>query len=281
MERLTVHNFSKKYASFTAENISFAVKPGSIVGLIGENGAGKSTVIKSILGLVQPGGGDILFDGRPINSLTTAQRQQIAFVMDNAALPAELTVLTLEKALRKIYLTWNRDKFFGLVKQWELPKDRQIKKFSKGMKMKLAIICALCHGSRLLVLDEPTGGLDPVVRNEILDLMYDYSGDGDRAILLSSHITADLEKICDYIVYLHKGKVAVAGEKDLLLEQFAVYGMDYKYISELDKYAVVRVIKRDYGADILAHKAKMPKGFSYRPASLDDFMLFFSKGEEL
>lgn len=281
MERLSINNFSKHYEGFDAENISFSVNAGSIVGLIGENGAGKSTVIKSILGLVHADGGEILLDGQPVCSLDAKQRQQIAFVTDNTNLPVEITPVMLQKVLSEIFYTWDGDKYFRLIGQMELPEKIQIKKFSKGMKMKLAIACALCRDSRLLVLDEPTGGLDPVVRNEILNMLYDYSGSGDRAVLISSHITTDLEKICDYIVYLHKGRVALAAEKDDMLEQFAVYGMDNTHIDEIDKSAVVRIIKRDYGADVMAYKQKMPKNFLCRRATLDDIMLFFSKGEEI
>ena len=278
MNAVEVKNLTKNFEGFTLDKISFTLPCGCIMGLIGENGAGKSTTLKLLLGMLKKDGGEISILGKDENAVS---KDDIGVVFDECRFHDAFTPKDINKVLKNVFNRWNEHQFFDYLKKFEVPADRKIKDLSRGMKMKISIAAAISHNAKLLLLDEPTSTLDPVVRDEILDIFYDFISDEEHSILISSHIVSDLEKICDYIVYLHKGKVAVAGEKDLLLEQFAVYGMDYKYISELDKNAVVRVIKRDYGADILAHKAKMPKEFSYRPASLDDFMLFFSKGEEL
>lgn len=281
MKKLEIKNLSKRYKNFKIENLSFEIKGGSIVGLIGENGAGKSTVIKSILGIVYPDGGRILFDGKNMQNLTREERQKIAFVLDDVGLPEELTLAMLKNVLPKVFAKWNGDEYCRLLKKLELPDNVPIKNFSKGMKMKAAIAVALSHESELLILDEPTSGLDPVVRDEILSMLYDYNNSENRAVLISSHITSDLEKLCDYIVYLHKGEIVINEEKDALLSKYAVYGIDKSQLNELDKSAVLKVIERDYGMDILALKDKMPESFECRATGLEDIMLFYSKGEDL
>lgn len=281
MEKLEIKNLSKRYKNFKIENLSFDIKGGSIVGLIGENGAGKSTVIKSILGIVHADGGRILFDGKDMQNLTREERQKIAFVLDDVGLPEELTLKMLKNVLPKVFVKWNGDEYFRLLKKLELPENVPIKNFSKGMKMKTAIAVALSRESELLILDEPTSGLDPVVLDEILSMLYDYNNSENRAVLISSHITSDLEKLCDYIVYLHKGEIVINEEKDALLSKYAVYGIDKSQLNELDKSAVLKVIERDYGMDILALKDKMPESFECRATGLEDIMLFYSKGEDL
>ena len=193
----------------------------------------------------------------------------------------EVNLKVLNIIMSNIFVKWNSDKFKKLIAELELPSDKLIKDFSKGMKMKAAIAVALSHDSELLVLDEPTGGLDPVVRDEILELLYDYVQKEDRAILISSHITRDLEKLCDYIVYIHKGKVLLSEEKDVLLDKYSVYSCDEKMLKELDSETVERFIRREFGIDVLVKKENLPQGFEGKRVSLDDIMLFYSKGEIL
>lgn len=278
---LSIKNYSKHYKNFDIENVSFDIPDGMVVGLIGENGAGKSTIIKSILGAVHPDGGQILFNGTEILRRSKKERQQVSFVLDDTGLPEELNLTMLDNVLSCIYDKWNSAKFRGLMQNFALPDKKLLKEFSKGMKMKAAIAVALSYDSKLLVLDEPTSGLDPVVRDEILEMIYNYNKDGNRAVLLSSHITSDLEKICDYIVYIHKGKIIFNEEKDELLRRYAIYSIDEKQLSELDRRALVKVLRREYGMEVLAKKEKMPQGFEYKPVTLDDIMLFYSKGESI
>lgn len=278
---LSIRGLSKRYMNFSVEDVTFNVPDGTVVGLIGENGAGKSTIIKSVLGAVHPDGGEILVDGMPLDKLDRSGRQKISFVLDDMGLPIELTLSMLDKVLANIFEKWDSAKFKALVQKFGLPEKKMLKEFSKGMKMKATIAVALSYESNLLILDEPTSGLDPVVRDDILEMIYDYNRQNGRAALISSHITTDLEKICDYIVYIHGGKVIFNEEKDELLSRYAIYSTDEKQLAELDKTAVVKVLHRDYGVDILASKEKMPRDFEYRPVSLDDIMLFYSKGESI
>ena len=278
---LSIKNYAKHYKNFDIEDISFDIPDGMVVGLIGENGAGKSTIIKSILGAVHPDGGNILFNGREILKVGKKERQQISFVLDDTGLPMELNLAMLDNVLSCIYDKWDSSKFRELVRQFALPEKKLFKDFSKGMKMKAAIAVALSYDSTILILDEPTSGLDPVVRDEILEMIYNYNKDGNRAVLLSSNITSDLEKICDYIVYIHDGKIIFNEEKDVLLNKYAVYSIDEKKLGELDGDAFVRIIRREYGMEVLAEKDKMPHDFEYKPVTLDDIMLFYSKGEQI
>ena len=278
---LSIRGLSKRYMNFSVEDVTFKVPDGTVVGLIGENGAGKSTIIKSVLGAVHPDGGEILVDGMPLDKLDRSGRQKISFVLDDMGLPIELTLSMLDKVLANIFEKWDSAKFKALVQKFGLPEKKMLKEFSKGMEMKATIAVALSYESNLLILDEPTSGLDPVVRDDILEMIYDYNRQNGRAALISSHITTDLEKICDYIVYIHGGKVIFNEEKDELLSRYAIYSTDEKQLAELDKTAVVKVLRRDYGVDILASKEKMPRDFEYRPVSLDDIMLFYSKGESI
>ena len=278
---LSIKNYAKHYKNFDIEDISFDIPDGMVVGLIGENGAGKSTIIKSILGAVHPDGGNILFNGREILKVGKKERQQISFVLDDTGLPMELNLAMLDNVLSCIYDKWDSSKFRELVRQFALSEKKLFKDFSKGMKMKAAIAVALSYDSTILILDEPTSGLDPVVRDEILEMIYNYNKDGNRAVLLSSHITSDLEKICDYIVYIHDGKIIFNEEKDELLNKYAVYSIDEKQLEEIDKDALLRIIEREYGMEVLAKKDKMPRDFEYKPVTLDDIMLFYSKGEQI
>ena len=278
---LSINGLSKHYTNFDVNNVSFDIPDGMVVCLIGENGAGKSTIIKSILGVVHPDGGEIVFNGTPVSKLNKAERQKISFVLDDMGLPIELTLSMLDKVLSNIYGKWDSAKFHSLVQRFQLPENKLFKEFSKGMKMKATIAVALSYESNLLILDEPTSGLDPVVRDEILQMIYDYNQENNHAALISSHITTDLEKICDYIVYIHNGRVIFNEEKDELLSKYAVYSVDEQQFKELDKAAIIKVLHREYGTDVLALKEKMPQDFDFKAVTLDDIMLFYSKGESV
>lgn len=278
---LSIRDLKKHYENFDIENVSFDIPKGAVVGLIGENGAGKSTVIKCILGAVHPDGGQILFDGKEIRETCRKDRQKIAFVFDDTGLPLELDLGMLDKVLCRIYDKWDTAKFRSLIREFSLPRDKMLKDFSKGMKTKAAIAVAFSYDSDVLILDEPTSGLDPVVRDEIIEMIYNYNQNGDRSVLLSSHITADLEKICDYIVYIHEGRIIFNEEKDKLLNRYAIYSIEDKHLRELNKSAFIKVLKREYRTEILAQKDKMPKDFEYKPVTLDEMMLFYSKGEDV
>lgn len=204
---LNINGLTKRYRDFTLDSVSFHVPCGAVVGLIGENGAGKSTILHAILGLIRKDGGTISILGEAEEAISFDTRNQIGVVFDGNNFPDELTPIALSKLLKNVYTSWDESKYLSTLDKLSLPKTKKIKAFSKGMKMKLSIAVALSHNSKLLILDEATSGLDPVVRDDILDLFLDFVQDESNSILVSSHITSDLEKVADYIVFIHKGKV--------------------------------------------------------------------------
>ncbi len=201
---LELNGVTKQYKDFKLDSISFTVPQGSIVGLIGENGAGKSTTINAILGLIVTEQGKIsVFNGKDVSAET---KEHIGVVFDGSNYPDNLTPKKLGKVFQNIYAEWNNKKYFELLNKFELPINKKLKEFSKGMNMKYSIAVALSHNSKLLILDEATSGLDPIIRDDILEMFLDFIQDEEHSILVSSHITSDLEKIADYIVFIHGEK---------------------------------------------------------------------------
>ena len=204
---LKVENLSKKYDDFLLDKVSFYVPKGNIVGFIGENGAGKSTTINTMLDIIERDSGDVYILDSEKNKIINSIRERIGVVFDGNNFPEDLTPQKLNNVLKAIYTNWEEKKFYEFIEKFNLPKNKKIKNFSRGMKMKLSISVALSHKAELLILDEATSGLDPIVRDDILDILLDFVQDEKNSILISSHITSDLEKVADYIVFIHKGKV--------------------------------------------------------------------------
>ncbi len=279
---LTISGLTKTYKDFVLDSVSFAVPSGSIVGLIGENGAGKSTTINAALGLIQKEAGNVSILGK--EDLDGGIKEQIGIVFDGSNYPEILSPKKLNRVMKNIYYSWDEQTYFQLLKQFSLPFDKQIKQFSKGMRMKLAICVALSHHSKLLILDEATSGLDPVIRDDILDMLLDFVQDEEHAILISSHITGDLEKIADYIVFLHEGKVVFSKPKDELMEQYGMIKCGAAQFDELDKSDIIVYRKMDYEWQVLiSNRDKMQKKYSKAmifPATIDEIMLLYVKGEK-
>lgn len=278
---LTVSGLTKTYPDFVLDQVSFSVPSGSIVGLIGENGAGKSTTINAALGLIQKEAGQVSVLGR--EGLDGDTKEEIGVVFDGSNYPEILSPRKLNGVMRNIYRSWDETAYFRLLQQFSLPPDKPLKQFSKGMKMKLAIAVALSHHSRLLILDEATSGLDPVVRDDILDMLLDFVQEEDHSILVSSHITSDLEKIADYIVFIHEGKVVFSKPKDELVEQYGIIKCGAAQFEALDKLDIIVYRKMDYEwqvlvADRAAMKKKYPKTL-IDSVSIDEIMLLYVKGE--
>ena len=279
---LTVSGLTKTYPDFVLDQVSFSVPSGSIVGLIGENGAGKSTTINAALGLIQKEAGHVAILGR--EGLDCGVKEEIGVVFDGSNYPEILTPKKLNGVMKRIYRSWDETVYFQLLKQFSLPLDKQIKQFSKGMKMKLAISAAFSHHARLLILDEATSGLDPVIRDDILDMLLDFIQDEDHSILLSSHITSDLEKIADYIVFIHEGHVVFSKPKDELIEQYGIIKCGAAQFDALDKADILAYRKMDCEWQALvANRAQMQKKYPKAmviPASIDEIMLLYVKGEK-
>ena len=279
-DALIISGLTKTYKDFMLNGVSFSVPCGSIVGLIGENGAGKSTTINAVLGLIQKEAGSICVLGKeqPDNEI----KEQIGVVFDGNNYPEIFSTRKLNRVMKDIYHSWEEHTFLNLLKKFSLPTDKPIKQFSKGMKMKLAIAVALSHNSKLLILDEATSGLDPVIRDDILDILLDFAQDETHSILISSHITTDLEKIADYIVFIHEGQVVFSKLKDELIEQYGIIKCGAAQFGALDKSDIIVYRKMDYEwqvlvADRAAMKKKYPKTL-IDSVSIDEIMLLYVKG---
>lgn len=280
---LEIHELTKKYEDFTLDHISFQVPSGSIVGLIGENGAGKTSTINAVLGLIKKDSGEIEILGENADNLSSPVKEEIGVVFDGSNFSEELTPVKLNKVLRDVYSSWDQALFSKLLEQMEVPLSKKIKTFSKGMKMKLSIVVALAHHPRLLILDEATSGLDPVMRDDILDMFLDFVQDEEHSILVSSHITSDLEKVADYIVFIHKGKIIFAKSKDELLENYGIIKCGREQFEALDQEDQITYRRLDYEWQVLTAdrnraQKKYPKALVI-PATIDEIMLLYVKGE--
>lgn len=279
---LGVYGLTKRYPDFLLNEVSFTVPRGTIVGLIGENGAGKSTTIKAILALINKDAGQIEILGRKEREIDFDTRNRIGVVFDKHNFPVSISPNNLGKLLENVYPLWDRDQYGELLKKLSIPAERKIKKLSKGMKMKLAIAVALSHHSEILILDEATSGLDPIVRDDILDMLLEFVQDERHSILVSSHITSDLEKVADYIVFLHEGKVIFNKAKDELRYGYGIMKCGAAQFEKVDRADVVAYRKQDFEWQILIEnrneaQRKYPDSI-IDPATLDDIMLLFVKG---
>lgn len=277
MNILEIEKLTKDYKKFRLDNISFILPEGAIMGLIGENGAGKTTIINLITGSVKASGGKIKIFGRDRECLSEDDFALIGTVLADCSFPEEMTVTMAEKVLSGLYKNWDRDKFFSYAEKFGLPLKKKIKTFSTGMKMRLEIAAALSHNARLLILDEVTNGLDPAARMEVLDMLLDFIQDERCSVLISSHIVGDLEKICDYITFIHRGRLVFSENKDDLLEEYAIINIDDARLKELDENAVVAVNKTSCSQTALVLKDKIPGGFECQKAGIEDIMVYYIK----
>lgn len=276
---ILVRDLCKRFPGFTLDRVSFRVPQGRIVGFIGENGAGKSTTIRLILNGLKKDGGTVEVLGR--DHTDSSVKSGVGVVFDECNYPEVFTPRDVEKVLAGVYPAWDGGLFQGYLKQFGLPVRQRIGSFSKGMKMKLAIAGALSHRPKLLILDEATAGLDPVVRDEILDLLLDFIQDEEHAVLFSSHITSDIQKIADYVVLIHQGKIVFEEEKDALLDNYGILRCGKGTAVDAGDY----IVRRETGVsteylvpDRAAAGKKYPRAVA-DAASLEDIMLFYIKGE--
>lgn len=281
MNAIEVNGVTKVYSDFTLDHISFTVPAGTIMGLVGENGAGKSTTIKLIMDAIRPDSGSVSVLGESNQSKDFTQlKQDIGIVLDEAYFPEVLNAKDLNSILKATYVNWEQAVYEGYIQKFHLPMDKKIKEYSRGMKMKLAIATALSHQPKLLILDEATSGLDPMVRDEILDVFNDFTREENHSILLSSHIISDLEKICDYITFLHKGELVLCEEKDILLDKYVVIKLAGNDIETLPEEAVIRKKKTIYGYDALVVRELVNGLFPQERTTLEDIILFLAKEDD-
>ena len=280
---LEVRGLTKRYPGFTLSDVSFTVPAGSIVGLVGENGAGKSTTLNAVLGVIHPAAGDIRLYGRRQQSWTGADRAGLGAVLDSGGYPDALTPDALGRVLGDLYPGWRPDRYAALLERLGLPGGKKLKSFSKGMRAKLALAAAMSREARLLVMDEPTSGLDPVVRDDILDALLEFVQDEQHAVLISSHITSDLEKVADSIVFLHEGRVRFHKPIDELRDGYGLLQCGETQFHALNKKDILAWRRLDYAWQVLvpdrAAAAQKYKDAAVGPASIDDILLMYVKGE--
>ena len=282
---LILKNVNKKYekSNFAIKDISFSIPEGSIVGFIGENGAGKSTTMNCILNVIRRDSGTIEIFGREMTDEDIDIRENIGVVYDSNNFPEYLTAKQLADILGRIYSKWDDFCFEQFLRRFGLPESQKIKTYSRGMSMKLAIAVALSHDSKLLILDEATSGLDPIMRDEILDVLLEFVKQENHSILLSSHITSDLEKIADYIVFIHKGEIILNKTKDELIYEYGVIRCSENDFHNILSEDILSSMKKDYQIDVLIKNRKLIekkyKNLIVDSVSLDEIMLLLVKGE--
>ena len=282
---LILKNVNKKYekSNFAIKDISFSVPEGSIVGFIGENGAGKSTTMNCILNVIRRDSGTIEIFGREMTDEDIDIRENIGVVYDSNNFPEYLTAKQLANILGRIYSKWDDFCFEQFLRRFGLPESQKIKTYSRGMSMKLAVAVALSHDSKLLILDEATSGLDPIMRDEILDVLLEFVKQENHSILLSSHITSDLEKIADYIVFIHNGEIILSKTKDELIYEYGVIRCSENDFHNILSEDILSSMKKDYQIDVLIKNRKLIekkyKNLIVDSVSLDEIMLLLVKGE--
>ena len=277
MNALEIKDLSKSFSGFELDKINLTLPSGCIMGLIGENGAGKSTTIKLILDMLRNDGGSIKIFGVNNREDIALLKEDIGVVMDEAGVPECLTAKQVGKIMRHTFKNWSDEEYSRLLTKLSLPDNKPFKDFSRGMKMKLGIAIAMSHGAKLLILDEPTSGLDPVVRDEVVDMFYEFTRDENHSILISSHIVSDLEKLCDYVAFLHNGKLLLCEEKDALLDEYGIIHCTVEQLSELDKNVIKYRKETPYGAEIIVPRKDAPDGFKLSPISIEELFVFMVK----
>ncbi len=280
-DAIVIERLKKSYPGFSLQPLDLTLPEGCVLGLVGENGAGKSTLIQLMMDAIPRDGGSVRLLGVD-NQSPAFQRckEEIGVVLDEAYFPAVLNARQVGRIMAATYRSWKPERYEQWLKRFQLPEDKAFKDFSRGMRMKLAIAVALSHQAKLLLLDEATGGLDPLAREEILDILNDFAREEGHSILLSSHIVSDLEKICDYIAVLHQGKLLLCQEKDRLLEEYALVQLSAEEARALPEGAVLGRKESPYGVRLLVRRSEVSPAFPLERTTLEEIILFMTKGEE-
>ncbi len=279
MNNLEIRGLEKEFKNFKLVTIDLDIPKGVIVGFIGENGSGKTTTIKLILDLIHKNKGDIKIFGENLSDNHDIIND-IGVVFDELNLHEFLTAKDVDKIFSDLYYNWDSLKFYSLIEKMNIDHTKTIKEYSRGMKMKLALAMALSHDAKLLLLDEATSGLDPVVRDEILGMLMEFIQKEDNSVLISSHILSDLQKVADYIAFIHEGKMIFMEEKDALLENFGILYTNSKTADSLNPEGIVGRIDSDLNTKVLINRDYIPQGFQVEKPEIEDFMLYIRKGRE-
>lgn len=278
MNAIEIKDLCKTYPGFSLDHVNLTLPCGCIMGLVGENGAGKSTTIRLILDMIARDSGTITLLGKDNRKNIRLLKEDIGVVLDEVGIPACLNPKQVGKIMANTFRNWEQAVYDSLLEKLAVPPEKPFKDFSKGMKMKLGIAIALSHRPKLLILDEATSGLDPVVRDEVLDLFSEFTREESHAVLISSHIVSDLEKICDYIAFLHKGRLLLCEEKDALKEKYGILRCSREQLSALPPEAVIGRKETAYGVEAIAARDAVPAGLSLSPIDIEELFIFMVKG---
>lgn len=277
MNALEIRNLTKTFPGFKLDHLNLILPSGCIMGLVGENGAGKSTTIRLILDMLHKDSGSITILGRDNQDNINLTKEDVGVVMDEVGIPECLNVKQVGKIMKHTFRNWDTDEYARLLQKLSLPDHKPFKEFSRGMKMKLGIAIAMSHGSKLLLLDEATSGLDPVVRDEVVEMFNDFTRDENHSILISSHIVSDLEKLCDYVAFLHKGKLLLCKEKDQLLAEYGMIHCTAEQLKKLDSKIVKHKKESVYGVEAIVLRDAVPEGMNISPISIEELFVFMVK----
>ena len=274
---IEIRGLVKEYKDFRLNSVDLTLPGGCILGLIGENGAGKSTLIKCLLGVILKNEGSIKILGRDADTELADIKEDIGVVMDEVGIPDSFRYKHINAVMKNTFRNWDEKLFESYMDKFKLPRDKKFKEFSRGMKMKMGIAIALSHNAKLLVLDEATNGLDPVIRDEVTDIFYEFTRDEEHSILISSHIVSDLEKLCEYVSFIHKGQVLLNEEKDVLLEEYAIAHTTEEELKELDPSAIRGRKSGKYGVQVLVRRDAVPAGMKLSPVTIEELFIFMIK----
>ncbi len=278
---IEIRGLCKRYKGFSLDDLNLDLPYGCVLGLVGENGAGKSTTIRLIMDALERDGGTVSVLGADNQSKEFLDlKEDIGVVLDETFVPEVINAKQLGKIMAGTYQNWDQSVYDGWIRRFDLPPDKKFKDYSRGMTMKLGIAAALSHRPRLLLLDEATGGLDPMVREELLEVFADFAAEEGHAVLLSSHIVSDLERICDYIAFLHKGRLVLCEEKDLLLDKYGILKCSKEQLANIPEEAIHGRRVGTYGVEALVEREFMPRDAVVDRASLEDIILYMVKGEQ-
>lgn len=277
MNALEIRNLTKSYGDFTLDHLTLTLPSGCIMGLVGENGAGKSTTIKLILDMIRRDSGTVTILGRDNQDHIELTKEDVGVVLDEIGIAGCLTAAQVGKIMSSTFRNWNDSTYRTYLKKMSIPEKKPFKDFSRGMKMKLGIAVAMSHNPKLLILDEATNGLDPVVRDEVVDMFCEFTRDENHSILISSHIVSDLEKICDYIAFMHKGKLLLCEEKDVLREEYGIIHCTAGQIQEIEPSMIKGKKESPYGVEAIVRRDAVPAGISISPVSIEELFVFMVK----
>ena len=277
MNAIEIRGLTKRYTDFCLDGLTLTLPEGCILGLVGENGAGKTTTLRLLLGMTKPDGGTASVLGTDIGADLTPVKEELGVVMDEPGLPGCMTARQAGRMLSGVYRSWDGAAYEGLLQKLSIPAEKPFQELSRGNRMKLGLAMALAHRPRLLLLDEPTSGLDPVVRDEVVQLLSDFTREEGHTILISSHIVSDLERLCDYIAFLHKGKLMLLEEKDRLLEEYAFLRGTAEELAAVDASAVIGKKETPYGVSAIVQRDALPEGAPISPVTLEELFVFMVK----